>query len=129
MTTRLRIEVARALLLARWRQTLVAAVGVTFSITMFIGLLSFMTGLNNLMDDLFLNRAPHIRLYNEIEPNSHQPISRLPKYRNHYHFISSVKATSSREELYNSTAILHNLRGDSRVKGIAPKILTPVFFQ
>ena len=126
--TGLRIEVARSFLLARWRQTLVAAIGVTFSITMFIGLLSFMTGLNILMDDLFLNRVPHIRLYNEIEQNVHQPITRFPAFRNHYHFISSVKATSSREELYNSASILHTLKSDSRVKGIAPKISTPVFF-
>jgi lipoprotein-releasing system permease protein len=128
MMNRLRIEVARALLLARWRQTLVAAIGVTFSITMFIGLLSFMTGLNKWMDDLFLNRVPHIRLYNEIEQNVHQPITRFPGFRNYYHFISSVKATSSREELYNSAAILRTLKSDSRVKGIAPKISTPVFF-
>ncbi|HET9279922.1 MAG TPA: FtsX-like permease family protein [Flavitalea sp.] len=128
MMNRLRIEVARSLLLARWRQTLVAAIGVTFSITMFVALLSFMTGLNTLMDDLFLNRAPHIRLYNEIEQNVHQPITFFPRYRNHYHFISSVKATSSREELYNSAAILRSLKSDSRVKGIAPKISTPVFF-
>jgi lipoprotein-releasing system permease protein len=126
--TKLRIEVARSLLLARWRQTLVAAIGVTFSITMFIGLLSFMTGLNKLMDDLFLNRAPHIRLYNEIEQNIHQPITRYPGYKNHYNFISSVKATSSREELYNSAAIVRTLKSDLRVKGIAPKISTPVFF-
>ena len=44
------INISKALLLARWKQTLVAAIGVTFSITMFITLLSFMTGLNIMMD-------------------------------------------------------------------------------
>ena len=33
-------------MLARWKQTLVAAIGVMFSITMFIALLGFMNGLN-----------------------------------------------------------------------------------
>ena len=48
MRTRLLINIAKSLLMARWKQTLVAAIGVTFSITMFITLLSFMSGLNDL---------------------------------------------------------------------------------
>ncbi len=38
MNHRLIISIAKSLLLARWRQTLVAAIGVTFSIAMFITL-------------------------------------------------------------------------------------------
>ncbi len=56
------IHIATALVIGRWRQTLIAAIGVTFSIAMFIGLLSFMLGLNDLLDGLILNRTPHIRL-------------------------------------------------------------------
>jgi lipoprotein-releasing system permease protein len=67
-------DVAKSLLLARWKQTLVAAVGVTFSITMFITLLSFMSGLNDLLDGLVVNRTPHVRLYKEILPSNIQPI-------------------------------------------------------
>ena len=66
MNYKLIFTIAKSLLFARWRQTLVAAIGVTFSITMFITLLSFMTGLNDMLDGLILNRTPHIRLYNEI---------------------------------------------------------------
>ncbi|MFN4316067.1 MAG: ABC transporter permease [Chitinophagaceae bacterium] len=128
MNHALNIEIARTLLLARWRQTLVAAIGVTFSITMFIALLSFMTGLNKLLDGLILNRTPHIRLYNEIEKNPHQPISNTDEYKNFYHFISSIKATNSREEIYNSEAIINTIRLDERVLGIAPKVHTPAFF-
>ena len=55
MKYKLLMSVAKSLLLARWKQTLVAAIGVTFSITMFITLLGFMTGLNDLLDGLILN--------------------------------------------------------------------------
>ena len=51
-------SISMSLLLARWKQTLVAAVGVTFIITMFITLLGFMSGLNDLLDGLILNRTP-----------------------------------------------------------------------
>ena len=49
---------------------------VTFSITMFVALLGFMNGLNDLLDGLILNRTPHVRLYNEIQPSPVQPIQR-----------------------------------------------------
>ena len=68
MNYKLIFSIAKSLLLARWKQTLVAAIGVTFSITMFIALLSFMTGLNDLLDGLILNRTAHVRLYNDIKP-------------------------------------------------------------
>ncbi|WP_369750886.1 hypothetical protein [Pontibacter sp. BAB1700] len=55
MNFRLIFSIAKSLLLARWRQTLVAAVGVTFSIAMFVTLLGFMNGLNDMLDSLILN--------------------------------------------------------------------------
>ncbi len=121
-------RIAKSLLLARWRQTLVAAVGVTFSITMFIALLGFMTGLNDLLDGLILNRTAHVRLYNEIEPNATQPISLSSEHRSSYNFVHSVKSVRSRQRIYNSGAILQALKKDERVIGIAPKIQAQVFF-
>ena len=75
MRRKLLIDIAKSLLLARWKQTLVAAVGVTFSITMFIALLSFLSGMNDLLDGLIINRVPHIRIFNDIKPNAQQQVS------------------------------------------------------
>lgn len=128
MNIKLITDIARSLLLARWKQTLVAAIGVTFSITMFIALLGFMNGLNELLDGLVLNRTPHIRLYNEVKPNKNQPVNQHKGFASSYNFIQSVKAGTSRQELYNSSAILATLAKDERVLGYAPKIIPPVFF-
>lgn len=128
MNLKLIIRIAKSLLLARFKQTLVAAVGVTFSITMFITLLSFMAGLNDLLDGLLLNRTPHVRLYNEIQPNKNQPINGLLAFKNSHNFIRSIKSSISRQEIYNSDAIIQTLRKDHRVLGVAPKIISPVFF-
>jgi lipoprotein-releasing system permease protein len=95
---------------------------------MFIGLLGFMTGLNQLLDGLILNRTPHIRLYNEIERNPSQPIAGATGYTKAYHFISSVKAANSREEIYNSKAMINTIGKDTRVRGVSPKVHSPVFF-
>ena len=128
MNNLLIIYIAKSLLLARWKQTLIAAIGVTFSITMFITLLSFMTGLNGLLDSLILNRTPHIRLFNEVKPNKNQPISSFEGYKNQYNFIHSVRSNHSRQEIYNSAAIIQTVRKDERVLGLAPRITSPVFF-
>ncbi len=122
------VRIAKSLLLARWKQTLVAAIGVTFSITMFIALLGFMTGLNDLLDGLILNRTAHIRLFNEVKPNLNQPINIAPGYKGYYNFIRSIKSGSNRQEIYNSNAITKALLHDDRVTGIAPKITAQVFF-
>ncbi|MEO6285354.1 MAG: FtsX-like permease family protein [Dyadobacter sp.] len=128
MNFKLIFDIAKALLLARWRQTLVAAIGVTFSIGMFITLLSFMNGLNDMLDGLILNRTPHIRLYNEIKPNVNQPINLAKSYHNHYNFIRSIKASGSRQAIYNNGAVMQALSNDKRVLGFSPKITAQVFF-
>lgn len=128
MRLRLIFRIAQSLLMARWKQTLVAAIGVTFSITMFIALLSFMVGLNELLDNLILNRTPHVRLYNEIKASAHQPINSASEFQRGYHFIRSIKPNSNRQQLYNSIALQKVLQEDPRVKGIAARITAPVFF-
>ncbi|MDH4471400.1 MAG: ABC transporter permease [Fluviicola sp.] len=128
MNFKLIISVSRSLLMARLKQTLIAAVGVTFSITMFITLLSFMGGLNSMLDGLVLNRTPHVRLYNEILPAQHQPIDVSSDYQGDYNFVSSIKPKNERPDLRNSGAIIRTLRSDKRVLGVAPKINAQVFF-
>ena len=128
MKYKLIANIARSLLLANWKQTLVAAIGVTFSITMFIALLSFMSGLNEMLDNLILNRTPHIRLYNEILPSAQQPIDASVQYKNHHNFINSIKPKNELLQIHNIGAIISALKKDERVLGIAPKITTQVFY-
>jgi lipoprotein-releasing system permease protein len=121
-------EIARALMLARVKQTLVAAVGVMFSITMFVALLGFMNGLNTLLDGLILNRTPHIRFYNEIKPNPNQPIDQSKDFSGGVNIIRSIKPSTSRLAIFNSESIIQTLEADSRVLGVSPKISSQVFF-
>lgn len=126
MKFQLILKLAKALLLARVKQTSVAAIGVTFSIMMFITLLSFMTGLNDLLDGLVVNRTPHVRLYNELKPSLLQPLNKLNTKS--YHFIHSVKPKAGKAELYNISSISNEISSDPRVLGISPRITTPVFY-
>lgn len=128
MKIKLITQISLALLTARIKQTTVAAVGVTFSITMFIALLSFMGGLNDLLDDLILNRTPHIRLYNEILPSQIQPIGRSGEFPNAHHFVWHVKPKNELLDIRNSDAIIKALKNDPNIRGVAPKTTVPVFY-
>jgi lipoprotein-releasing system permease protein len=122
------VSIAKSLLMARWKQTLVAAVGVMFSITMFITLLGFMNGLNDLLDSLIMNRTPHIRIFNEIKANNKQPINSWREYKAYHNFIQSIKPTGISTEIYDNASIMKTLRNDSRVLGISPKMTAQVFY-
>ncbi len=122
------VKIAKELLLARWKQTLVAAIGVTFSISMFVTLLSFMNGLNDLLDGLILNRTAHVRIYHEVKPSKKQVINLSNEYKDSYNFINSIKSSSSRQSIYNTVAIFETLDKDPRILGYAPKINAQVFF-
>ena len=128
MNFKLIFNIASHLLRARLKQTVVAAVGVTFGIAMFITLVSFMNGLNDLLDGLMLNRTAHVRLYNEIKPTVNQPILLSEKYKNSTNFISSVKPKDRGKAIYNSQAIINYLKQDKRIIDVAPKVNVPVFF-
>ena len=128
MNFKLILNIAFHLLQARLKQTVVAAIGVTFGIAMFISLVSFMNGLNDLLDGLMLNRTPHIRLYNEIKPSENQSITISEAYKNNINFINSIKPKDRGKSIYNSKSILKVLKNDSRIIDVAPKITTPVFF-
>ena len=128
MNTRLIIDIAVNLIRARLKQSIVAAVGVTFGIAMFVTLLGFMNGLNNLLDGLMLNRTPHVRLYNEVKPSPDQPVLISKDYKNTTNFIQSIKPKDRGREIYNSKAIINILKQDKRVIDVAPKVTAPVFF-
>ena len=121
-------QISVALLKARLKQTMVAAFGVTFSITMFITLLSFMGGLNELLDNLILNRTPHVRLYNEILPSKIQPIARSAIYSGAYHFVRHIKPKSEQLQIRNSEAIIKALKSDPNVRGVASKTTVAIFY-
>lgn len=128
MNIKLIASISMALLLARLKQTMVAAFGVTFSITMFIALLSFMAGLNDLLDNLILNRTPHIRLYNELLPSKVQPINLSQEFSKSYNFVEHIKPKNDLLSIRKSEAIIKSLNNNPLVYGVAPKLITPIFY-
>lgn len=122
------LDISKTHLLSRMKQSLIAALGVTFGIGTFIILVSFMTGLNGMLDGLVLNRTPHIHIFNEIEPTEIQPIERLAEYKDGINVVHSIKPRETLLRVHNAQAIISNLRKDDRVKGVTPQTQAKVFY-
>ncbi|MDB4089356.1 ABC transporter permease [Flavobacteriales bacterium] len=115
-------------LISRVKQSVVAALGVTTGIAAFIILISFMNGLNGMLDGLILNRTPHIHIYNDIKPSENQPIDYYSEFENGFNIVRSIKPKQSQVRIHNAKALLYNLEKDPRVKGITPQVAARVFY-
>lgn len=126
---RLVLDIAKTHLLSKFKQTMVAALGVTFGIGTFIIMMGFMTGLNQLLDGLVLNRTPHIQLFNKSEPTAVQPIARYEPQHGALSFIHSIKPKAQLERIHNALPMLTELRKDERVEGATPQTTCKVFYR
>lgn len=122
------LTIAKTHLITKIKQTSVAALGVTFGIGAYITLVSFMTGLNNMLDNLIMNQSPHIHIYNEIEPSKEQPIALYDQLANSTHIIHSIKPKLSQKKIHNALPLLNYLNEDVRVKGAVPQIKAQIFY-
>ena len=122
------LGISKKHLLSRKKQTGIAALGVTFGIGTFIIMVSFMTGLNGLLDGLILNRTPHVHLFNEIRPSEDQPIERAPEYANSFNVVRSIKPKQSLNRIHNALPIISYLEKQEEVKGVTSQVVAQVFY-
>lgn len=122
------LNIAKIHLVTRIKQTSIAALGVTFGIGAYITLVSFMTGLNAMLDNLILNQTPHIHIYNEIEPSKQQPLDLYDKVGNSFKVIHSIKPKLSQKKIHNALPIIKYLNEDDNVKGAIPQIKAQIFY-
>lgn len=123
---KLALEIAKTHLLAKPKQTLVAMLGVTFGIGMFIGMVSLMTGLNNFTEELTMTSSPDIHIYNDITQDRPTILEQVnPSGIN---VVRHQKPKKETPKLRNALQITEVLRKDPRVLGVAPTLGSQVFY-
>ncbi|QES90680.1 ABC transporter permease [Rhizosphaericola mali] len=68
-------KIAWVHLVSRFRQLMVATLSVTFGISMYIFMNSFMSGVNDAQTDITFTSMAHIRIYNDLSTNTPAPIA------------------------------------------------------
>lgn len=119
-------QIARTHLLAKKRQTLIAMLGVTFGIAMFIVMISFMQGVNQFLEDSALDASPHIRMFNEV--NTVRP-SLIDELRpGGFNVVYHQKPKNEQARLKNGFIIADRIEKESGVFGVSPQVATQAFF-
>ncbi len=122
------LDIAVTHLTSKLKQTSIAALGVMFGIGTYIIMMSFMTGLNLLLDGLVLNRTPHVQIYNRTDPSEIQPVEKYGIYQDDVHVIHSIKPKSRLDRIHNALPLLTDLRNDIKVNGATPQTTCKVFY-
>ncbi|HOY17202.1 MAG TPA: FtsX-like permease family protein [Haliscomenobacter sp.] len=129
MMRSLTLEIALTHLLTKRKQTIVAMLGVTFGISMFLVMISFMTGVNDFTKNLAMEEAPDIRIYNPLEIEKNTIIAKAaPDTTGNLYVVHHQRPKNVVPKLRNAIMLAQSLEAMPEVKGVAPQVATQVFF-
>lgn len=121
-------QIAHTQMLARPKQSIVAALGVMFGIAMFVFMMSFMTGLNDLTDNIMLSVAPHIHIYNDVQSQKSSITDEVFASPQAFNVLHHPKPKATKPNLRNGFQMIDLLSHDARVADVAPMLNTQVFY-
>lgn len=119
-------DIAKTHLISKPKQTLIAMLGVTFGIGMFIAMISLMTGLNDFMEALTMTTSPDIHIYHDVTEGRASIIDGVNE--NGINFVHHQKPKNETAKLRNAVKMTELIRMDPRVTGVAPSLSSQVFY-
>lgn len=124
---KLSASIAYTHMISRLRQTIIATVGVVFGITVFIFMVSFITGTNEYMMNITFEQSPHLRLYNEARISDHTTLDRIaPESKN---IVHHVQPRNTLLNLKDGRQAIQEISSDTRVNAVSGSIRTQVFYR
>jgi len=123
------LQIALKHLSSKKRQTIIATLGVTFGIAIFIFQGGLMTGFQKTFIDQTINTSANIRIYNEPKTNRKSIISKVPEYNNHWIVVRNQKPKEESPKIKNVRGIIKYLEKNPEIEGISPNLSTQVIFK
>jgi len=121
-------KIAFVHLTSKVKQTIVAVLGVTFGISMYVFMNSFMGGVNDTQTTLAFTALAHIRIYND-GPADNTNLVKKVYGANTVANISNARIIQYTEGIKNTAEILDLVRKQPEVIGVAPQVNINVFFR
>ncbi|HAM97706.1 MAG TPA: ABC transporter permease [Marinilabiliales bacterium] len=122
-------QIAAVHLTSRIGQTIVAVLGVTFGVSMYIFMNSFMNGVNKAQDDMAFSSMSHIRIFNENSVRSYNPVEGFLPSTQTIFTIRNHKVMQYTDGIKNTLEIISFLEKQPEVTGIASQLNFNVFFR
>lgn len=120
-------EIAITYLSSRKKQTLVAALGVMFGISMFIFMQSLMKGTNDYFEKQSFNSMAHIHIYNENKPANTHLLDGFFKDSS-IKILTNPKQVQEKQGLVNPQGLIQLIRKDTAVVAVTPQVTANVFY-
>lgn len=118
--------IAKTHLLARPKQTIVAMMGVTFGIGVFIAMVSLMTGLNDFTEELSMTSTPDIRIFNDVESERRSIAEDINP--GGVNLVHHEKPKREQPRIRNAFQIAELVRTYPTVMGASPQVTSQAFF-
>jgi lipoprotein-releasing system permease protein len=125
-THKINVEIAYTHLFSRKKQTLVAALGVTVGIAIFIFMNSLMNGFEVSSIESLFKSTPHLRIYKNDALSKSLVVSTDSSKVN---LISNPKITSESKKIVNPIQLLKLIKNEPEVVGVTPSVSGNVFFK
>lgn len=128
MNWKLASQIAVTHLITKPKQTVVAMMGVMFGISMFIIMISFMTGVNNFMEEMAMDGSPHVRIYNPLQVKDEKIIATSSKDSEDWFVVHHQRPKNDLSKIKNALFLSGEIEKLPQVQGVAPQVATQVFF-
>lgn len=124
------LRIAFTHLLGKRRQTIVAMLGVTFGIAVFIFQAGLITGFQGTFKERVLNTTAHIHIFYEAEKDRKSLLEEMHLQQpGQWIVVSGQKPKVRDQQLKNATGILKDLEHDPEVIGVAPGLNGQAIFR
>jgi len=129
MNWKLVFEIAVTHLVTKKKQSVIAMLGVTFGISMFIIMISFMTGVNQFLEDMAMDNTPHVRIYKPIEIEKEKIISKHKAPENEsWHVVTHQRPKNDLPKIKDGQLMMQQIEAMPEVLGVAPQVTSQVFY-
>lgn len=120
-------EIAFTYMVSRHRQTIVAALGVTFGIGMFIFINSLISGTNQWSEKIMLSSTPHLRLYTD---SRWCDTKLLDKYESKgtVHLISNPRYVNTTNNIINPDNVIQQLSQYEEITKMSKQVSSNVIY-
>ncbi len=128
MISKTNLQVAAVHLTSRVKQALVAMMSVTFGISMYIFMNSFMTGVNDTQTELAFSTLAHVRIYNDLPEDKSNLLAKVTD-RGTVINIRNARIIQYTEGIRYASGIVNTLEKRPEIYGIAQQVNMNVFFR
>lgn len=127
MNFNINTEIALTYMVSRPKQTIVAALGVTFGISMYIFMNSLISGTNEWSEQIMLNSTPHIRLYSENKMNDTRMLNNFVG-NSTINLISNPQLVRSNNNITNPDAVMQQLQHQTEIVALSKQVSSNVIY-